>query len=182
MAFRELTEFLNSPRPELPVRGKVYVFPSNDEVSGRVTLQLRLIQSQAFAVAKAQEAGTTITLDRAALDEVDEARVRRELMTLNGHDVEAEMIEDGCSGAQIDHVLNTLVVWHTAGPDAAEQAWEAMAGRLDPPAPNRAQRRAGSSDSATTTKRPASTSGTRSPKALEPATARRGTKSSTPGA
>jgi hypothetical protein len=158
--FRDLTEFLVVKPIELPVGGKTYVFPGT--VSGRVTLQLRLVQEQALAGARAQEKGETVELDTEALANVDERYVRAQLFTYEGHDVENEMIEDGCTAAQIDHVLNTLIVWHTAGADSAAQAWEAMA--QDPQTPNRAQRRKASSGSGSTTRALASTSSTRSRK------------------
>jgi hypothetical protein len=176
MSFRDLADFLIIEPIDLPVGGKTYRFPGT--VSGRVTLQLRLVQEQALSAARAQGRGEKATLDTDALANVDEKYVRAQLFTFDGHDVEAEMIDDGCSSAQIDHVMNTLIVWHTAGKDAAEQAWEAMA--ADPQMPNREQRRAASSASVSTTSARASTSstGSRKPRAK----ALPGPKSSTAGA
>lgn len=158
MAFRDLTEFLLTKPIELPVGGKMYRFPGT--VSGRTSLLLRAMQEQALAAAQAEKAGKKVDLDADVLDDLGEVNLRAELMTLDGHDVEREMAADGCDGAQIRHVFTVLTIWHMQGPEAAEQAWEQLA--VDPPKPNRAARRQASSAAASGTRKPASTTGTRS--------------------
>lgn len=175
MPFRDLDEFLVTAPIELPIRGKSYQFPG--AISGRAGLLIRRLAEVADEARQARDEGRVVDETAQVLSEDDEVDLRAELLG----DGEREMVDDGLSTAHIAHVFQTLMVWHLAGPEAAEQAWERMA--VDPPKPNRQERRSASAGSATSTRQRASTSGTSSPRKRQPSkvSARRGGTSSPAG-
>lgn len=150
--FADLDGILVVTPIRLPIRGKTYEFPGT--ITARAGL---LLHRMSIAAEKAQadvKAGKVKAADLAkeALSDGEEIDLRAEVMG----DVEREMADDGLTSAHVHHVFQTLLVWHMAGEKAAEKAWVEL-GEVQ--APNRAARRA-SKGSASTTKRPASTSGT----------------------
>jgi hypothetical protein len=155
-AFRDLDEFLIDEPIRLPIRGKTYSFPGS--IPARTGL---LLQRLGVAAEKAKQdikagAADPTALAAEVFSDSEETDLRGEIMGAT----EQEMADDGLTTAHTTHVFRTLMVWHMAGEDAAMKAWEAVGPQ---PAPNRAARRAASKASATTTKRPASTSGTSTP-------------------
>ncbi len=175
MGFRDLDEFLVVTPIELPIGGKTYQFPGS--VSAHTGLVLQRILSAAEDASEDLRAGRvtgTEIAEQILLDDVQEGDIRAELMG----DGEAQMAADGLSTAHTSHVFNTLLVWHTAGPEAAEAAWERLG---EAPAPNRETRRQASKGSASTTRRPGSTTGTSTRAPAKAATARAGRSSSATG-
>lgn len=132
MAFKELSEFLESKPIEIPIRGKVYSFPG--EVSGRAWL---LLQRMGAAFQDAQAAlaeGRHFEMDAEVLSDAEKVDLDAELFG----GVDKEMSADGCTSSELKLVYGTLVIYHMAGAEAAEAFWEA---RGEVPAPNRAARR-----------------------------------------
>jgi hypothetical protein len=155
MSLRDLDEFLLDKPIELPIRGKLYRFPGSiSATSGLLLQRLAATVEQAVADGAANVNGTALAME--VLNDGQEKNLREEVMG----DTEAQMAADGLSTAHTDHVFKTLLTWHMAGPEAGEAAWEHQG---EAPAPNRETRRKASKGSASTTKRPASTSGTSTP-------------------
>jgi hypothetical protein len=154
-AFRDLDEFLIDEPIRLPIRGKTYEFPGS--IPARTGLLLQRLGAAAEKASASIKAGTANATELAAevFSDSEETDLRAEMMG----DTEQQMADDGLTTAHTTHVFRTLMVWHMAGEEAAMKAWEAVGPQ---PAPNRAARRA-SKASATTTRRPASTSGTSTP-------------------
>lgn len=154
MDFQDLDDFLVVPPIRLPIRGTVYEFPG--EIDGRTFLALQRLIGGAIEAASSGKELDADTLGTVLVDDDSEVGMRDALMG----GVDKQMADDGLTSAHIQHVFRTLVVWHTAGPEAAEKAWRTVG---EVPAPNREQRRAASKGSASTTKSPASGSGTTTP-------------------
>ena len=172
MAFRDLTDFLTVKPIELPIGGKFYAFPR--DISGKAGLVIAAIRE----AAEAADRGKDYNPEQVVLDDAAEVDLRREVLG----DTEREMFEAGLTTGQVEHVFRTLMTWHMSrSMELTEAAWEMI--DVDPPKPNREQRRA-SGAAASKTPSPASTSGT-SPSAAprSPASrpARRGPRSSTTG-
>lgn len=159
MTFRDLDDFLVVRPIELPIRGKTYQFP------GTITARAGLLLQRITAAVGGEASEAQAVLDGA------EASLREEILG----DTEAQMVEDGLTAAHVNHVLQTLMVWHMAGPEAAEAAWEQMA--ADPQEPNRAERRAATAKKSN--RSPASPAGSTSRR--KPPAARRGEPSSSTG-
>lgn len=149
MPFDDLDDFLVVQPIRLPIRGKTYEFPGS--ISARTGLMLQRLTAEADKVRD----GSTEPTDLAAevLNDEEEIDLRAEVLG----DTERQMAADGLSTAHVRHVFQTLLVWHMAGQEAAEKAWHTLG---EAQAPNRAERRAASKDSASTTRSRASTSGT----------------------
>lgn len=174
-AFRDLDEFLTTPPIELPIGGRLYEFPGS--ISARSGLMLQRILSAAEEASEGIRDGSVRAADLAEqvlLDDDTEHDLRAEIMG----DGEQQMAADGLTTAHTTHVFNTLLVWHTAGPEAAQAAWEHMG---EAQAPNRAARRQASKAAATSTRSPASTSGTSTGARTAAATSPRGARSSGTG-
>jgi hypothetical protein len=169
--FRDLDDLLaesGGDRPiELPIRGKVYAFPSS------ISARSGLLLARMAAVAQAEQSGGKAAPDPdlELLSDGEEVDLRAEMMGAT----EVEMARDGLTTAHTRVVFMTLLTWHLAGEEAALAAWES-AGKA--PA-NRATRRARSAAASTTRKR-GSTSGT-TLVAVKSAPASRGRRSSTTG-
>lgn len=84
---------------------------------------------------------------------------------LIGKHLHQALVDDGVDGHRIAIITSTVMIWVTAGDDAAERFWRS-GGRPEPQGPkNRAQRRetrSGNTGAASTTSTPASGSGTTS--------------------
>lgn len=129
--FRDLDEVIRAPAKELPIGGKVYRFP--DRVSGRVGLALLRVR-QAAATGR-QDKTAAIEIVKGVLGDDGEAEVEAALLG----EADDQMASDGVGPEQRQHVLQTLIVWHIGGKDAAVAAWH---GSGEAQAPNRAARRA----------------------------------------
>lgn len=158
MAFDDLDGFLVVQPIRLPIRGKTYEFP------GSIPARTGLLLQRLAAEADRARSGDTEPADLATevLSDDEEVDLRGEIMGK----AEQEMADDGLTTAHTRHVFQTLLVWHMAGPEAAERAWRTL-GEAKPP--NRAERRAASKGSASTTRSPGSGSGTttRRPRPVE---------------
>lgn len=125
MAFRDLDEFLTVKPLVLPVGGKEYAFPG--DVSGESWLLLeRVGQKMRFG-------GDP---DDVAITSEQETALKAEMYGATRD----EMIADGCSGAQLDAVFQTLLSYHLSDRnlEVAEAVWDAQG---EAPAPNRTARR-----------------------------------------
>lgn len=156
--FGDLTEFLVVEPKSLPIDGVTYDFPG--DVSAQAWLVIQHALQTGVAAKVASDRGEDYTAKALVLDDDAEIDLRAELFG----DCAQEMTDNGVSSAYQTHALMTLMVWHVYGRDAALKIWRGTtSGEAE--APNRAARRAkprASEGSGTTTKTPASTSGTRS--------------------
>lgn len=167
MAFRDLDEFLTVKPLVLPIGGKEYAFPG--DVGGESWLLLEIV-------------GQTIRsggdVDAVAFTTEQETALKAEMYGT----ARDEMIADGCSGAQLDAVFQTLLSYHLSDRnlEVAEAVWNAQG---EAPAPNRAARRSKSTKAtAKSTRRRGSTGGTTSAKTTKaPAPAQPGSTSSSSG-
>lgn len=150
MTFQDLDELLGSPKKELPIGGRMVTFP--DRISKDTGLLLLRVSQRAKADPAAAENADTIVAD--LLDEAGWQAVQSEVL---GRSPE-ELMAEGWSGDHLAHIFKTLITWHLYGRDTAEEAWSQVG---NPPAPNRASRRA----TATTTRSRGSSSGTTAKKA-----------------
>jgi hypothetical protein len=134
MAFKDLADFLVVEPVVLPIRGKAYAFPGS--VSARLWLQLNVIKEQLELAARAEAEGEDFEPDREAISDETEGEMMAEMFG----GVDAEMVADGCSSAELDRVKHTLIAFHLSGGNltAAEAVWE-QSGKA--PAPNREARR-----------------------------------------
>jgi hypothetical protein len=156
MAFKTLEEFLGDSL-ELPVRCtdgelRTFAIPSPPAEDG---LKIEKIMTEGLRVAEGGAA-----LDTEVLDDAGELDLYR--MALGGA---YDDVFKHLAWPRFRHVAMTAVMWITGGLDIAEQYWNSDGDpKVAKAAQNRAQRRA-SSAAASTTKRPASTSGTSTPRA-----------------
>src|SRR5665648_380211 len=152
MAFRDLDEFLTVKPLVLPIGGKEYAFPG--DVGGESWLLLeRVGQTMRFGGDPNDVAFTSEQEDALKAEMYGTAR--------------DEMIADGCSGAQLDAVFQTLLSYHLSDRslEVAEAVWNAQGQPPEVPAPNRAARRSKSTKAtAKSTRRRGSTGGTTSAK------------------
>jgi len=149
MAFKVLEEFLGDCL-ELPVRcndGEVRTFriPSPPAEDG---LRVEKIMSEGIRAANGQT-----PLNAQVLDDAEELDLYR-LALGSAYDDVFKYVD----WPRFRHIAMTAVMWITAGLDVAEQYWNSDGDPKAAPGPNREARR--SSAAASTTKRPASTSGT----------------------
>ena len=124
MAFRDLQEFLSVKPVLLPIRGKTYAFPG--DISAAAWLRLQTVGDRL----RGDDS------DAEAVSDADEANLRAEMFG----DAAAEMVADGCTGAEMQAVFVTLISYHLAGRslEAAELVWSAQG---EASAPNRTARR-----------------------------------------
>jgi hypothetical protein len=131
VSFQDLDELLGSPKKELPVRGRLLSFPDRISAESGVVL-LRVSQRAKSDPEQAKDADAIVA----------------DLLTPEGWEAlqaevlgkpAEEFIADGLSGDEVAHIFKTLMTWHLYGQDAAEKAWVQVG---NPPAPNRAARRA----------------------------------------
>jgi len=133
VAFKELDDFLEVKPVELPIHGKLYSFPG--EITGEAWLFVQSVGERYQRAQKALAAGEDPGIEDEVLTDIDEQRLRREMLG----DTQAEMIADGLSSAAMKLVLVTLIAYHLSGREAAEAVWNNQG---EAPAPNRATRRA----------------------------------------
>jgi hypothetical protein len=132
MQFRDLDEILGLAKPlVLPIRGKEYSFPG--EISADLWLKVQRLGAVAQKSARGEEVDTNVEIDQDAF-----------MAELCGPTLD-EMRADGVTSEQIKRVFATLVAYHSSGAELALAVWN---GQGEAPAPNRAQRRAGSASKA----------------------------------
>ncbi|GAA4059844.1 DUF7426 family protein [Actinomadura miaoliensis] len=152
MAFKDLREFVERPRLELPIDGKTYVVYDVDAATG--------VWAQELAgLALAVEAEQDITSDDVEfLNDDDE----RDMIKRFLGDTYEEMRADGVGWSDIKHAAMTVWVWVLQDEAAAEAYWSgaSASGEGSARPGNRASRRA-SQAMARKTPRPGSTSTTR---------------------
>lgn len=169
MAFRDLDEFLTVKPLVLPIGGKQYAFPG--DVSGESWLLLeRMGQQMRFG---GDPSDVAMTDEQETALKADMYGVTRD-----------KMVADGCSGAQLDAVFQTLLSYHLSDRnlEVAEAVWNAQGSPPEVPAPNRAARRSKSTKAtAKSTRRRGSTGGTTSAKTPTPDPAPPGPTSSSTG-
>lgn len=144
MPFKDLDELLVA-RKQLPIGGRLHDFP--DRISAASGLVLLRLSQRAQA-----DPDAAANADKIASELLDDAGWEALQTEVLGKPAE-EFIADGLTGDHVSHVFKTLMTWHLHGQDAAEKAWEQVG---NPPAPNRASRRA----TATSTRSRGSSSGT----------------------
>lgn len=160
MTFKALDEvyqdFLALPGPN----GKTYRVPEADFETG-------LWCTRAFVAAEIVANGGELPPDvpQLKLDGDDELTLQRRLL---GEALLNELKADGAGKPKIDFFTSTAFFWHAAGREVAEAYWNA-GGRAEDflhDANRAARRRRASTSTAagSTTQRPASGSGTRSPR------------------
>ncbi|NAE18082.1 DUF7426 family protein [Enterococcus hirae] len=151
--FGDLADLLTIEPKPLTINGVVYDFPG--DVSAQAWLVIQHTLQTGVAAKIAANAGKPYTPKAIVLDDDAELDLRAELFG----DCAQEMTDNNVSSAYQQHAMTTLMVWHVYGREAALKIWRGTTlGEAAPP--NRAARR--SSGAGTTTKTPASTSGTRS--------------------
>lgn len=146
---KQLGSFLD-PILAVPYRDKIYEIPAVDAEAG-----LRLQKLVAAGVRTALDGG----IDPATLELVNDADEQGFYETVLGP-VYAQLIADGASSPAVKFIGQTALMWHAQDFEMAETFWRAE-GKA--PAPNRAARRTAtrtSTAAASTTKKPASVSGT----------------------
>jgi len=151
---KQLGSFLD-PILAVPYRGKTYEIPAVDAETG-----LRLQKLVAAGVRTALDG----EIDPATIELVNDADEKGFYETLLGP-VYDELIADGASSPAVKFIGQTALMWHAQDFEMAETFWRAE-GKA--PAPNREQRRTAtrtSTAAATTTKKPASRTGTTTRKA-----------------
>ncbi|MFD6885140.1 hypothetical protein [Streptomyces sp. NPDC059957] len=148
MAFEALGELLDEALT-LPIRGKPYRVPAPSAEVGLLT------QALVHAAAVAADGGRA---DEQVLADAAERNHYRDVL---GPTYD-ELIADGVSWPELKHAALTCMVWIAQDRVAAERFWNS-GGDPNRLAPNRAARRR--SGGASTTKSPASTSGTSTPSA-----------------
>lgn len=135
MGFRDLTEVMGVREPKvLPVKGRMIEFPGT--VSARCG-QVMLMMVRAGQAADSEEDGLAAVAELIRTGEIDPddaSRLEREVI---GPEAMTELLELEVSQDELTRIVSTLTVWHLAGQEAAEAAWEGKA-----PAPARAVRRA----------------------------------------
>lgn len=167
--FAELSEYLDGTLP-IEVRGKRYTVDPIDAETGLRCQRL-------FAAGIAVATGGTPT-ETPELDDSDEADLYRRLLGT----VYDEMVDDGVPWVQLRHAAITVMLYTVAGEDVALRFWQSGGSGLgEAEAPNRAARRQASRATASTTRKPASTSGTTSARTPRKTAARRGKTSSSTG-
>ena len=124
MAFKDLDDFLDEPPFVLPIRGKRYEFPG--DISAESWLRLHRLTMRALA--------GDGDLSDVVISDVEEAALMDEMFGA----AKAEMLTDGCSGAELKLVWMTLISFHTQGRAIAELVWNT---RGEAPTPSREVRR-----------------------------------------
>lgn len=155
--FKDLDDFFDSSL-RLPVGGKVYVIASPDHKVGLY------VQRIVEAVAIIEDGGMpTGEAPKLVLDDGEEVDLYESILGPTFQ----QMKDDGVPWAKQKMVANTAFIWVAMGDEAAKAFWESGG---DPKAAsrmgNRSQRRATGSTrtgAASTTRKPASTSGTKRP-------------------
>lgn len=161
MPFVELDEVFEDFLP-LPVSGKIYRVPPTD---GETGIWCQRLMSTAVAVAN----GGDMPADMPKLDFEGEDEIALYQRLLGP--VWDELHADGVSWPRIMLIAQTAFIWAGSGRTIAEEYWNS--GGTDPKAltPNRKARRSAgttSTGAAGTTRKPASTSGTkRQPKSTK---------------
>lgn len=132
----------------LPWKGKEYRI---EPVSARTGLRIEKIMSAAEKAARDKDA----KVDDQLLSDAEELDMYTDVLG----DVYEEMLEDGISFRRLKLAATAAMMWTVYDEDIAIEFWEA-GGKA--PAPNRQQRRAATTRTggASTTKRPASGTGT----------------------
>ena len=159
MAFQDLDEFFDYTLP-LPVGGKVYVVPPATAEFGLYCQ--RLLSDGAVTVAGGEVAGPPPKMH---FDDDEEINIYKLAL---GETLYKELITDGVSWPRVQLIGQTAIVWIGGNIALAEQYWSS-GGRPEASAPtNRAARRSTGTAGASRTRRPASTSGTKSRRASKP--------------
>lgn len=132
MAFKDYDDF-PPPKPiEIPISGKLYIFPGT--ISARSWLLLQRLNSFQAKVALAQLRGEDYDPEQEVLSDLEFIDVRGEVFG----DTEETLVADGVTSGCMQRLFMTLVAYHLSGQEAAERVWN-QGERL---APNRAMRRA----------------------------------------
>jgi len=129
MAFDDLRSFQGEPIV-LPIEGKEYSFPGEDDISGETWLQLQKIMDSW----RRQELGEPASV---VLTNAEEEALRAELMG----EGQAALIADKVSTRVFKHVLMTLMVYHMRGKQVAEHAWNSRGEALTPSPQKRPQKK-----------------------------------------
>lgn len=148
--FEDIGEYL-SPTLDLPLAGKTYKVPSPPAAVG-----LRLQAS--WAISNATAAGSAPKAHHLATFAADDGSTSFEQDALGP--VYDEMLADGVSIEQLTHAGMTAYLWVVAGERAARAWWVSPLGEARRPLRDRST--STSTDEASTTPTPASTSGTTS--------------------
>lgn len=168
-SLEQLGSFLD-PILAVPFRGKTYNIPAVDAETG-----LRLQKLVSAGVRSAVED----KLDPATIELVNDADELGFYESVLGP-VYAELLADGASFPALKFIGQTALLWHAQDYAMADEFWRAE-GKA--PTPNRAARRTATrtnTAAAATTKKPASRTGTNTPKATG-SRASNGPKSSSTG-
>lgn len=155
MALKDLTSFLDDDAIDVPIDGKTYRIESPDAKTGLFLASLANVGVKAASGGDVDQAD----IDRLDLDDAKE----RDFMEMVLGDTLAELVSDGVKWTKIQRLSRYCFLHFAVGEEAADDALKSGALTGEAPAPNRAERRAGSRGAATTTKRRASTAGTTSP-------------------
>jgi hypothetical protein len=111
---------------DLPVRGKVYSFPT--ALPLRLGLKMTVIQEEAQRLKRATEAGTEYVVKDEARELVDDVSLHELYQELIGEEMLAVLEDDRVSWPETLHIGETLFVYHQAGLDVALMVWQAVDG------------------------------------------------------
>jgi hypothetical protein len=155
MGFEDLDQFLDDGL-DLPVGGVTYRIPAPDAMLG---LWCQRLCAAGFAVSRGEEPpGNLPKAPDLNLDDEDEHALYRRLCG----DAWDQMIKAGVSWPKLQVVGTTVLLWVGLGQQTAEAYWRS-GGDPNSLGPTRRQRRALSSTvTASSTRKPDSTSGTKS--------------------
>ena len=135
---------------DLPIRGEVVSFPGTIPV--RAGLVLLTVRAKAQQVANDKGA---LDVAQESVEELDDSG--RFADDVFGPDGRQRLIDIGCTEREMGHVFATLLAWHLSGPEAGKAVWT-NPGEVQA----RVEARAATAAEASTTRTPASGSGTRS--------------------
>lgn len=109
---------------DLPLRGKVYKFPAN--VSVDLGLKFTVLREETFKLKAAADAGIEYEVDERARELIDESgeSFHDIYFQVIGEERRAELEADGVTWAEIVHIGQTLMFYHTAGPEVALLVWQ----------------------------------------------------------
>ena len=150
MAFKDLADALDVEPLVLPIRGREYACPGS--ISAKTWLWMQYI----MAIAR----GEDVEPKDEALTDQEQANILNEMLG----DAKQQMLDDGLTSAEMEHVERTLWTYHANNRNRAlaESVWNSL-GKA--PAPNRASRRAAEKSPRSRGSRAGSTPRKRSPKA-----------------
>lgn len=133
MGFQDLEELIPLSKKRLPIGGgREHEFP--DRISAESGALLLLIQKTAR---ERTDLGGDLTAILKALN-VDDAHADRLMEDVLGMPAAELLAMVSMNGDRMLHIFKTLMVWHLAGQEAAEEAWSQVGNPKAPTKPRKA--------------------------------------------